>query len=139
MTLSEAALTLVDTPFVHQGRTTNGTDCIGILFLSLILCGYKYNKKDIPAYGREPRGGVLQRELRKHFGEPVVRELRVNDIVAMVHHTGGDIAHVGIITKHPYGLGIVHAYGEIGRVVHTSLDDGRISKIAEVFEWLEKS
>lgn len=134
--LSEAALTFEGIKFLHQGRTINGMDCIGLLFLSAILCGYKYKKEDMPAYGKEPRDGILEAELRKHFGEPVVRSLRIDDIVAMAHHIGGPVGHVGIITKHPYGLGVCHTYGEIGRVTHHRLDDRRNRLIVKVFEWV---
>lgn len=137
MTLSEAALKYVGVKFRHLGRTEKGVDCVGLLILAARDCGYIAGATSV--YGREPRNGLLQGELKEHLGKPVDRAPRPNDVVAMSLRTDGQISHVGIITKHPYGLGIVHAYGEIGRVVHHRLDDKIISKIAEVFEWLEKS
>ena len=135
--LSEAALKYVGVKFRHRGRTDRGVDCIGLLLLAARDCGYL--AEDIPVYGREPKNGLLQGNLRVHLGEPVNRELRVNDVVAMSLRTDGQISHVGIITEHPHGLGICHAYGEIGRVVHQRLDERRRSKIAEVFEWQVQS
>ena len=133
MTLSEAALKYVGVKFRHLGRTENGMDCVGLLLLAARDCGYL--AEGIPVYGREPRNGLLQGQLKDHLGKPVDRDPKPNDIVAMSLRTDGQISHVGIITKHPYGLGLCHTYGEIGRVVHQLLDDRRINQITEVYEW----
>jgi len=131
MTLSEAALKYVGAPFLHRGRTVRGMDCIGLVLLAATDCGYI--PSGIPTYGREPHKGLLTSGLMERLGTPLTRELRPNDIVVQRLHEGGEPSHVGIITDHPYGLGMVHCYGDIGRVVHQRLGDNRRRLITEAF------
>jgi len=137
MNLSQAALKYVNTPFLHRGRTLHGVDCIGLILLAAIDCGYV--PANIPTYGREPRNGLLSYGLQDRLGKPLERDLQANDIVVQRLHEGGEPSHVGIITDHPHGLGIVHAYGEIGRVVHQRLSDARRRLITEAYQWQGKS
>jgi len=134
--LSEAALEYVGVKFIHRGRTRRGVDCVGLVILAAQDCGYL--AEDLPAYGREPRNGLLEKTLADHLGAPVNRAPAVNDVVVMSLQSGQQPSHVGIITHHPNGLGIVHAYGEIGRVAHQRLDTNKIKRIAEVYEWPAK-
>jgi len=136
-TLSQAALKYVGTPFLHRGRTTRGMDCIGLVLCAAVDCGYIPN--NIPTYGREPHKGLLSTGLRERLGVALTRELQPNDIIVQRLHVGGEPSHVGIITDHPHGLGIVHCYGDIGRVVHQRLGDNRRKLITEAFEWQGKS
>ena len=134
-TISEAALRYVGTKFLHRGRTTRGIDCVGLVILAVRDCGFVKELNYV--YGREPRAGMLQAILTEHLGKPLNRAVEINDIVVMAL-SGGQPSHVGIITKHPSGLGIVHAYGEVGRVVHQRLDDRRRKQITGVYTWQEK-
>ena len=127
----------IGVPFRHRGRTTRGLDCVGLIILVAQDCGYdKY--KEFP-YGREPRNSILEGVLREHFGAPVDRDPRINDLVLMRLRKGGEPSHVGIITTHPHGLGIIHAYGEIERVVYQRFTNSMAKRIAGVYSWQEKS
>jgi len=127
----------IDVPFRHRGRTSRGVDCVGLIILAAQDCGYD-NYKEFP-YGREPRNSILEGVLANHFGEPVDRDPQINDVVLMRLRKTGQPSHVGIITTHPDGLGIIHAYGEIGRVVHQRFTESMAARIAGVYSWQEKS
>jgi len=126
----------IGAPFRHRGRTVRGMDCVGPLILCARDCGYTRYKEF--AYGREPRNSVLESVLKDHFGDPVDRDPQINDVVLMRLRPGKDPSHVGIITDHPHGLGIIHAYGEIGRVVHQLYTSRLINKLAGVYSWQER-
>ena len=126
----------IGVPFLHRGRTTRGLDCVGLLILCAIDCGYDQYKEF--AYGREPRNSILEGVLADHFGEPVDRPPQINDVVLMRLRKGGEPSHVGIITTHPHGLGIIHAYGEIERVVYQRFTKSMAARIAGVYSWQEK-
>ncbi len=131
------ALKYLGVPFKHRGRTKNGMDCVGLLIRSAMDCGY-YDYEEFP-YGREPRGSVLEGVLYRHFGEPEMRQPKVNDVLLMKLRFAAAPSHVGIVTEHPEGgLGIIHAYGEIGRVVLQRLSEDKIKRIVGVYRWPEK-
>jgi len=126
----------IGVPFRHRGRTMRGVDCVGLIILAARDCGYdKYQEF---AYGREPRNSILQSVLFKHFGGPVDRSPQINDVVLLRLRDAGEPSHVGIITHHPNGMGIIHAYGEAGRVVYHLFTEKVAEKIAGVYQWPEK-
>lgn len=133
MTLSEAALKYVGVPFRHMGRTTAGVDCAGLILLATKDCGYE--AKDTPTYGPEPRGDIIQRTLVAHDCKLVKRPPQVNDIVILSFRKNGPAVHLGIIAEHPHGLGLVHTYGHIGRVVYQRLDEKKQQRIEAVLEF----
>ena len=60
------------------------------------------------------------------------------DIPLMKLRPRFDPAHVGIITPHPYGLGIIHSNGQLGRVTLQRVDERRMRQIVEVYAWPAK-
>ena len=126
----------IGVPFRHRGRTTRGLDCVGLLILAAQDCGYD-QYKEFP-YGSEPRNSILAGVLHRHFGDPVDREPEINDVVLMRLRKGGEPSHVGIITTHPHGLGIIHAHGAVERVVYQRLSDYMRTGIVGVYSWQEK-
>lgn len=131
--LSTEALKYVGVPFRHQGRTIEGLDCVGLLALSMQDCGY--TPEDIPAYGHQPRDGWLRKELERYKCIEVSRPPQVNDVLVFRLRPKGAAVHIGIVTEHPHGLGVVHTYGHIGRVVHQRLDEKKMALVAHVMEW----
>lgn len=133
MKLSEAALKYVGVPFKHMGRTVKGLDCAGLLLLAAKDCGYE--AEDTPTYGHQPADGHMYETLLKHACKPVKRPPQPNDVAVFALRPGGPAVHVGIITKHPHGLGVVHTYGHIGRVIHQRLDNKKMKLLSSVLEF----
>jgi len=133
----ELAQQYIGVPFQHMGRSVRGLDCVGLLLLIAWTRGWRV--EDLPYYGREPASNNnsfdLRDHLRRYLGDPVDRPLQPNDIPLMKLRPRFDPAHVGIITPHPYGLGIIHSNGQLGRVTLQRIDQQRMDQIVEVYQW----
>lgn len=117
-------------PFVHQGQSHAGLDCVGGLCYAIQYTG------PIPNYPRDPVNGELEREMRRLFGEPVFYrtnllfdpivendQLREGDVASMQY--AGPVRHVGMIGNYlpvPGELSLLHTSASIGRVVEHILD-----------------
>lgn len=125
-------------PFLHLGRDTNGSDCIGLL----VHC-IGYPESRIPAYPRDPYQGKLEAELELALGAPVLAvgregvhnsDLLPGDVVAMAY--GLPVRHVGIVAEHPAYAGylsIIHTDSSVGRVTEHILDDKWLRRIRKVW------
>jgi len=131
----EHALTYIGTPFSHRGRTRNRLDCAGLLVAVGRDMGYRV--RDLRIYGRVPYDDGLERFLESNCGPPVTREPQVNDILLLRHRPELPPGHLALVTPHPSagGLGMVHTYGELGKVVNHILNDTWRRKIVAVYEW----
>lgn len=133
------ALASLKVPFVHQGRTLDGIDCIG--GLAWIL---EYDQP-IPAYSRDPVNGELEREIAKVLGQPIMTFNKVNrmksidglqpcDILSIQYK--GPIRHVGIVVPHlaiQGQLSMVHTDSDVGRTTECLLDDYWLRRIVKVW------
>ena len=126
-------------PFLHQGRTFEGIDCVGAL-------AYAYDYQgEIPAYPEDPVNGELERELQRIFGEPYLVIDRMNpittqedlqplDILSMQYK--GPIRHVAMVVPHvniPGVLSVAHTDAMLGRVTEHILDVKWLRRIVKVW------
>lgn len=136
----ELAKLLLGVRFQHMGRSVRGVDCVGVAVL--VARAYGLEVEDNAYYGREPARNnnafLLEDYLARNLGPPVDRPYAVNDLVLMKLRPRFDPAHVGIVAPHPYGLGLVHSYGEVGRVVFHRIDQVWADRITGVYEWPAK-
>lgn len=107
--LSEAALSLVGTPFHAQGRAPGaGLDCIGVIVCVARICGIPHT--DRTAYPLRPNGelqGELESRLERVRGEP-----QEGDVLLMAFDK--EPHHVAIVVD---GGRIVHAHLRARRTV----------------------
>ena len=138
MELWEAAMQYLNVPFRHRGRTKNGLDCVGLVILAGKDIGFV--AQDLRVYGREPWDDGLENYLKLNLGDPVDREPLPNDVLLLRLHRDVPPSHVAICAPYPYPgtIGMVHTYGEIGRVVYHRMDDRRRNQIAGVYQWPAK-
>lgn len=127
-------------PFVHQGTTMEGIDCVGALAWIL-----EYTGDDIPAYPRDPVNGELERELEARLGPPIMElsraapltdalRLKPCDILSMQY--AGPIRHVAIVVPHvaiPGVLSVVHTDSAVGYVTEHILDAKWLRRIVKVW------
>lgn len=60
------ARTWLGVPFVHQGRSRHGVDCIGLQIANLAECdALPVHFRDVRTYGRRPNGELL-REIERY-------------------------------------------------------------------------
>ena len=126
-------------PFLHQGRTFDGIDCVGAL-------AYAYDYQgEIPAYPEDPVNGELERELQRIFGEPYLVIDRMNpittqedlqplDILSMQYK--GPIRHVAMVVPHvniPGVFSVAHTDAMLGRVTEHILDVKWLRRIVKVW------
>ncbi|MGJ7544637.1 C40 family peptidase [Variovorax sp. LT1R16] len=124
-------------PFQHRGRTAKGLDCAGLAWLAYADLGY--TPPDLRRYGRTPHRDGLMQAMSDALGEPawegraVPRELlQVGDVVVM--RFVEEPHHVAIVCDSAsHGLGLIHCYGNIGRVVEHGLDAMWQDRILAVF------
>ena len=132
----EAARAYIGVPFVHQGRSTRGLDCIGLVERALLDAGMEHYR--LPAnwldYGRDPHRGLLEQRMAEVFGAPVA-DMQPGDVVAIKY--AGPIRHVGLIGEAEAGgvryLTLIHTDSHLGRVTEHRIDDRWARRIALVF------
>jgi cell wall-associated NlpC family hydrolase len=116
-----AAKDWLETPFHHQARLKGvGVDCIGLVIgvareLGLVDAGF-----DVTGYPRVPDGKSLMELARQHM-QPIAREaMQPGDVVVVAFDK--DPQHFGILGNYTHGgLSIIHAAGNVGRVIETRL------------------
>lgn len=104
-----AARAWVGVPFLHQGRTRHGVDCVGLLVCVLRDVGLVPATFERTDYGRLPNRGELAAKIAAHccrIAAPVP-----GCFLAIRWHV--EAAHVAIYT----GETIIHAYEKRGCVV----------------------
>ncbi len=101
----EYALTLIGTPYLHQGRMpgpNGGIDCIGVGVLIARHFGWPH--EDRTAYKRKPDGKLLV-YLREQMDEIALEDAGPGDLVAFWFGKPGVPAHTAILSSY----GMIHA------------------------------
>lgn len=122
MTPVEAARSLVGVPYHHQGRNSFGLDCAGLVVVAYRMAGYDI--EDVQGYGREPWKDGLRAAVERNFPVRVEGDGQPGDVLLLygIH----EVRHLAIQSE----TGMIHAYGVVGRVVETRMDDRWIKRIA---------
>jgi len=136
----EIAGLYLNVPFRHLGRDASGLDCVGLVLLVARHMGIETTAPEY--YGEQPthdnNAFNLREYLVKNCGEPVTREIKENDILLMRFKPHQAPSHIAIAAPHPHGMGMIHTYGKVGRVVYHRIDDRWNSRITEHFAWPAK-
>ncbi len=130
MTPVEIARTYLGVKWVHQGRARHGLDCVGLLVMAFGDVG----GRDRTDYGRDPVDGQLEAAIAEQFGPPIpMTQMQPGDVVCMAFPK--IVRHVGIVTDHRDGLGLIHTNAHLGRVVEHALDAPWRKRIRFVHRW----
>jgi hypothetical protein len=58
-------------PYLHQGNSRSGADCVGLMLLTLSELGLDYREFDVPDRSYNPPARALVRQLTRAFGPQV--------------------------------------------------------------------
>lgn len=111
----EEARALRDVRWVHQGRTRQGVDCIGLVVLAMRNAGLDLaamiNMPELPSYDRDPNPELFK-QVHLHF-RPA--QAPAPGVLVMFQFKGDKHPrHFGLVTDNG---NIIHAYATIRRVV----------------------
>jgi cell wall-associated NlpC family hydrolase len=116
--------------FRHMGRGPNVLDCAGLILRAYADIGVKL--PDLKHYGREPHKDGLRGAVVRALGDNLNRPPIVGDVLLMAFDR--DPHHLGIVGDYMYGgLSLIHAYGDVGKVVEHRLDYAWRKKVLEVY------
>jgi cell wall-associated NlpC family hydrolase len=113
------------TRWLHQGRASNGMDCLG-----LCLCvahNLKLSDFESTDYGRIPLGDKMRAVMDEHMDRVVLYQ--PGDVLLMRFET--DPQHLAIVTDY----GMIHAYAQARKVVEHVLSDTWKSRIVAAYSF----
>jgi cell wall-associated NlpC family hydrolase len=116
-----AARRYIGTRWMHQGRTANGLDCIGLLVVALHDLGL--SRADYREYGRMPEGPQMIALLRQHLCQLKGGGNRPGLVAAFALQ--GNPIHVGILSD----VGIIHVNASLRRVVEHRLAEDWVRRL----------
>lgn len=125
------ARTLINTPYRHQGRTPGvGLDCIGAIVLTAYLLGLSEEILGPTNYSRDSSnsleiGLATYCSERSRISPGAIALIKLDEIPY----------HCGIITDYQGGLGLLHAYENVGRVREHSLIPWWENKIYKLYHF----
>jgi len=125
-----AARSALGIPFRHQGRSSRGLDCVGLLLYVADRIGVEY--VDVSGYSRRPSGGLLEETFENHVDRGVLlridpKEMQSGDFLMMKFT--GDPQHLAILS----GDNIIHSHLRVGKVCEHRLDDMWRDRIVRVY------
>jgi cell wall-associated NlpC family hydrolase len=125
------------TPWLHQGRTRSGVDCVGLILAAAAELGIKRAASlELADYGRQTNDDRLRRLCEEHLAPWPLHDLRPGLVALMrfdVHPQ-----HVGVLGDYPHGggarqLSLIHAHQQQGRVVEHRLADVWRARLVAVY------
>lgn len=125
------AMTLRNAPFHHQGRVTDGIDCIGVIAVPAAKLGHAealafLRDPVCRGYGRQPAPKPMLAALARYVDEIPIDEARLADFLWM--RFDAEPQHFALIVAvNPpdnarYAVMILHASAAVGKVVEHGLD-----------------
>lgn len=110
-------------PYLHQGRSRRGVDCIGLLIKA--AHGLGISEYDVTGYGRTPDAGFLQAECDRLMAR--IDEPAPGDVLLM--RFTREPQHVAIVSD----VGIIHAWYGARKVVETSFSPSWRHRVVQAY------
>lgn len=115
-----AARSYIGTPWVHQGRSRDGIDCLGLVVECARLS--HGNTVDVRDYAPQAQDETMLQMCQQHMERVLISDVLPGDVVICKY---GNQRHMAIVGDYPAPgeLSLVHASSLFGRVVEHRLDD----------------
>jgi cell wall-associated NlpC family hydrolase len=113
------ARTYLGVPWVHQGRSRDGVDCLGLAILvAAARRGYRFDLRD---YAAQAMDETMQAKCLEHMDPVRLADLASGHIVVIRFENQ---RHMAIVGDYPIAglLSLIHANSRVGRVVEHRLD-----------------
>jgi cell wall-associated NlpC family hydrolase len=122
----------IGVPFRHQGRTSLGLDCAGLVIRVGVELGALPVGFDVPGYARHPDGVSMLAACRAHLEEISLEALDVGDVALFRILT--DPQHLAIVGNYfAGGRSLIHAYAPSRKVTENRLDADWQTKLVGAF------
>lgn len=102
-------------PYMHQGRTRHGLDCVGLVLM--VAHDLNLSDFDIDHYSRVPSGRMMVRKINEQCSRLKLSEIKPGDLLHIAYEKQPQ--HLALVTD----KGMIHADNLRGVVEHR-LDDG---------------
>ena len=102
--VASAAQTFISAPFLHQGRTVDGCDCIGLILMSLHAVGWQALSPEttyVDDYSRIPEGAMIETYMALEADVIPRNAARAGDIVLM--RFAREPQHLAVLVDPPAG------------------------------------
>jgi cell wall-associated NlpC family hydrolase len=136
MLVVDAARSMIDTPFAHQGRTPGlALDCAGLLICVARSLGLIAPDFDVSGYSRRPDGNSLRTYCDLYMAPIASADLLGFGDVVLVAWRNGLPQHLGIVAPYVHsGLSMVHAESRRHqRVIETRLLFGQAMRLVAAY------
>lgn len=122
----------VGTPYHHQARLPGvALDCIGLVTATLDHFGLPW--KEVPGYRPVPDGKLLVEHVSRWL-DPVDRAPQPGDVGVFWFASPSLPTHTGIFSDLG-GLGLIHTYTRVRRVVEVQLDEYWQKRLHSVYSF----
>src|SRR6516225_8754066 len=108
--------------FAHQGRSTAGLDCLGLLLVTARAADISLREADpatieVPNYGTRPDTELLQQKLQHYLIQIALADVMPADVILL--NIQGFPQHLAILSDYPSDTvrGMIHAYAVARKVV----------------------
>lgn len=126
----EAARKYIGVKWVHQGRSSAGMDCLGLIVMAARDIGYKA-KEDFTTYGRRPDTNYMLSVLDGYFDRVDAEKASPGDILVFRIPPSLSPQHLGIKSD----IGILHSTFTERKCVEHSLDKAWMRRIHAAFDF----
>jgi cell wall-associated NlpC family hydrolase len=113
------ARTYIGVPWVHQGRSRDGVDCLGLAILvAQTVRGYQFDMRD---YAAQAMDETMQAKCLEHMDPIGLSDLAPGNVVVIKFENQ---RHMAIVGDYPIAghFSLIHANSKLGKVVEHRLD-----------------
>jgi cell wall-associated NlpC family hydrolase len=131
LTIVAEARTYIGVRWLHQGRSREGVDCVGLPVVCLRKIGVEL---DFTGYTAVSKDEEMLDLCRAHLLPIALAAAAPGDVVVIGFEKQ---RHMAIVGDHPHGLSLIHAFLPNRQVIEARLDSQWSEKIIAAFRFKE--